>query len=253
MESKINIRRITHLLKYELVLSKQPLLIGILGVVAFILAISAMASSVEPKGLVRVSTMESIYPLLFGLGGAVVTSFSFHRISTKGGALNYLSLPASREEKFLVIFLSTVLIYPLGVTLVFVIGQFIAKLGWTVTGGEFQMYNPFLITDTNLIKNVTLGYFTMHSFYFLGSILFKKYSFLKSTVAFFVLAFVFWLVVAIGLVALVGAAADQNMFTFEFNDQMIQERLGYVVQVVVVSFILGLWGLSFLKFKKKEV
>lgn len=253
MESKFNIRRISHLLKYELVLLKQPLLIGILGVVAFILAISAMASSIEPRGLVKAETMQSIHNLIFGFGGAIITSFSFHRVSTKGGAMNYLALPASREEKFLVIFLSTAVFYPLGVTVVFLFGELIAKLGWMLTGGEFQLYNPFVMTDVNTLKNVTLIYLSVHSFYFLGSILFKKYSFLKSTVAFFVISFMIWLSVIIVFFGIVGSLEEQNMFSFQINDQMIMEKIGYVGQLVTVVFFVGLWGLSFMKFKKKEV
>ncbi|NME70884.1 hypothetical protein [Flammeovirga aprica] len=252
MESKFNVRRITNLLRYELVLSKQPLLIGILGVAAFILAISAMASSVEPRGLVRADTMKTIYILMMSFGAAIITSFSFHRISTKGGAMNYLSLPASREEKFLVIFLSTSFIYPLVVTLIFLKVQAIAKLGWMMTGGEFQLYNPLIINDYETLKYVTLAYFSMHAYYFLGSILFKKYSFLKSTVAFFVLTFVIWLVGVIVFFLVVGTIEAQN-FSFQFNDEIILEKLGFIGQSVIVLIFLGLWALSFLKFKKKEV
>ncbi|KXX70388.1 hypothetical protein [Flammeovirga sp. SJP92] len=253
METKFNLKRISYLLKYELVLLKQPLLLGILGVVAFILAISAMASSIEPRGLVRVDTMKTIYTLIFSFGGAIITSFSFHRVSTKGGAMNYLSLPASREEKFLVIFLSTALAYPLGVSILFVAGQLLAKAGWMMTGGEFQMYNPFAITDANTIKYATLSYLSMHGFYFLGSILFKKYSFLKSTVAFFVISFLTWLVLFIVFVLIAGSLENPDMLSFQINDEVMLQKVGYIGQLIVVVFFVGLWGLSFLKFKKKEV
>lgn len=253
MESKFNLRRISLLLKYELVLLKQPLLIGALGIVAFILAISAMASTIQPRGVVEATTLETIYKLLFWFGGAVVASFSFHRISSKGGALNYLSLPASREEKFLVIFLSTALFYPLGMSLVFLLGESIASLGWMMTGGNFHFYVPFSEMSSTEFSYTMISFLSIQSFYFLGSILFKKYSFLKSTVGFFVLSFVIWIVGIVLFFVFVGEFDKNTQFSFMMDEQTIQEKLGYVAQLIGILFFVGLWVLSFLKFKKKEI
>lgn len=253
MESKFNLRRIGLLLNYELTLLKQPLLIGALGIMAFILAISAMASTVQPRGIVNEDTMRTIYNLLFFFGGAVITSFSFHRISTKGGALNYLSLPASREEKFLVTFLSTALFYPLGMSLVFLSGELVAKVGWMLTGGEFNLYVPFSELSGAEFRYAMISFLSFHSFYFLGSVLFKKYSFLKSTVAFFVLSFMIWILGVIAFFVFVGEFDGNTQFNFSIDEESLKQQLGMAVQGVTILFFIGLWVLSFLKFKKKEV
>lgn len=253
MESKLNIRRVGHLLNYELVLLRQPLLIGAGGIIAFILAISAMASSFEPRGVVNINTMKTIFSLLVSFGGAIMASFSFHRISTKGGALNYLSIPASREEKFLVIFLSTAIFYPLGATIIFLFGELIAQMGWSVTGGDFNMYVPMMEDSFQSLKYALLSFYLMHSFYFLGSIIFKKYSFLKSTVAFFVISFLMWLIGVVIFFLVIGSFGNIASYNFSIDNQTIEQYLGFIGQAIMVIIFVGLWALSFLKFKKKEV
>ncbi|AZQ62783.1 hypothetical protein EI427_11230 [Flammeovirga pectinis] len=254
MESKFNIRRIGLLFKYELALLQHPITVGIIGIVVFILAISALASSIEPWGIVNKNTLGSIYGLMLMLGGAVISSYSFHRVSTKGGALNYLSLPASREEKFLVTFVSTAIIYPLGLTVVFILTEFLATGIWMIIGGNFIMFTLSDMVEQEGLAEFMGSYLFMHAFYFLGAALFKKYAFLKTTVSFFAVSFVLWILgVALFFAFFSNGQFDNTSFDYQFDSTSLEGTIKYIVRTGAVAVTIAMWGIAFLKFKRKEV
>ncbi|NLR90839.1 hypothetical protein [Flammeovirga agarivorans] len=254
MESKFNINRISNLFKYELVLLQQPLLLSVVGFALFIIAICALSSTLEPRGVVTHQTLGTIYGLAIGLGGPIISSFSFHRIATKGGALNYLSLPASREEKFFVTFLSTAFFYPITVTLVFLVVELGAKLVWSLFGGSIFLFTVNDMISAEGLLGFTMSYLFVHSFYFLGSSLFRRYAFLKTTVIGFGLFVGFWVVGVIVFLLFFSNGQFENMdYSLQLDEETLQGTIKYVFQVGVSFTILALWILSFLKFKRAEV
>ncbi|OHX68352.1 hypothetical protein [Flammeovirga pacifica] len=257
MESKFNLQRIANLFKYELVLLKQPLSLSILGFALFIFAICALASTTDPTWVVNEQTLIAIYSLAFTFGVPIITSFSFHRISTKGGAINYLSLPASREEKFLVTFLNTAILFPFGLTLVFIIVEYIIFGIWSVLGGSIGVFLPISLNQgVEGVVYLFITYASVHAFFFFGSSIFRKYAFLKTCVLGFGLITVLFISGVI-ILALVGyslsGAAENFSHSFQFDGSSMQGTLQYISNAVSIVIVLGLWTASYFKFKKAQV
>ncbi|ANQ47755.1 hypothetical protein MY04_0373 [Flammeovirga sp. MY04] len=254
METKLNLQRVTNLFRYELTLLKHPIILAAIGFALFITAICAMASLSDPTGIVSEKTLAGLYGVAFTLGFPIITSFSFHRVSTKGGAINYLSLPASREEKFLVTFLNTAILFPLGLTLLFIIVEYVLMLVWTLFGGEIGVFMPIqLELGLEGIIQVFLSFVGVHSFFFFGSAIFRKYAFLKTCILGFAIITVLSVTGVLIAMAIGATLAGEGGSQSFYWDGSLNGVWQYIANGISLTIVLILWTVSYLKFKRAEV
>lgn len=144
---------------------------------------------------------ESIYiTYVIGLiiAGAIFASFSFEMLSSKDKAIYYLSFPASRLEKLLVVLFYNIIFFTLFYTLIFFI---IKTIYWeyleSLVASDPTLYKMYHIDwkDRNSFMSAFpyffLLFFAVQSFYILGSVYFNRFAFIKTTIAGSVIIFLF--------------------------------------------------------------
>ena len=178
--------------------------LGIYGVLATFMILGNIVFGNDEGQEARMMRYMIVY-VIFTYAGIIFASLAFRGLKDKARRVEYLSLPSSTLEKFLV----NVLIYILGFIVVFPICAQLADLTrigilWPWSGGE-DVPGPinFLPTLHEFATNV--GYpggpgwfeatlwicvFASPALYFLGSIVWPKLSFLKTYAAVYLAEFV---------------------------------------------------------------
>ncbi len=200
------------------------------------------------------------FGICFIVGGMVFASRSFSSMLTPQSSLSTLMVPASQFEKYLYRFLLAVPVYFIMVFLFAVVADWLRVIfvdfnyGISVNSMDWSMV-MFPSDDADdyysgmkFTRSVCIGYLMMQSFYFLGSIVWPKHSFVKT---FLVVGLIFFGYVLWGA---------WIMTTFEVDGMMIPEpswlkdrddviRLFDIISAVIIVFN---YCLAFFRFRESE-
>lgn len=206
------------------------------------------------------------YPLVLFLTGLLTTSYTFRDMHSKSLGYAYLTLPGSRLEKYAAKFLLTSVGMIVGTMVLYFIVSLVSagvtKLAFGVNHGLFNPFEP-------LIWKLIPHYVIAHSLFFLGAVVFKKLSFLKTVLALtvFGIGLNVLIVVVYGLMALFmylgfrkgsgtawsfGWIADWSITGTLENVKRFEVL--YRVLVIFYYFILPpyLWVTGYFRFAEKE-
>lgn len=121
-----------------------------------------------------------VFNLYLFLGGAIITSQSFRDIHAPETAMNWLTLPASKLEKLLVLLWFTSLGYALFLIVFFTLASPVAEgVLRLLFGRNNPLFKPFHLDHFQSIA----GYLLVQSIFFLGSAYFKSHRLLKTFLA----------------------------------------------------------------------
>jgi hypothetical protein len=188
--------------------------------------------------------------------GIILTSSTFAGLHENDRAVQYFLLPASVEEKLIVKLLFTSVVYFCTTSVFFVMALFVSGIIRSgISGIPDILFNPF---NFSIIK-VLSGYIFFHSIYFLGSLLFKKNSLIKTTLSF--IAFSIGVLVLLRI-SIFGLSASFQIISFgimnffnEFNKLSYDSGNGFkfILKISVYLIPVALYLMSYFKLKSIEV
>ncbi len=112
--------------------------------------------------------------------GLFFTSSIFAGLHKSDENVSYLLIPASTEEKYLSKLLLTTLFYFIySIAIITIVSLLVSISNWIFFRGEFVVFNPF----ENGILKILWAYVYFTSIYFFGSLIFKKYYFIKTSLS----------------------------------------------------------------------
>jgi hypothetical protein len=184
--------------------------------------------------------------------GIVFTSSAFNFIHNRERAVQFLLLPASIEEKFLVKFLFSSLVYFICSIVLFLSASLISSvLKFALTGSS-----PVLSSLSNFnILNYLMPYIFFHSAFFFGSIFFKKNSFIKTLLSF--LVFLIFMMITLKITTFIFSLAIPEIFNlFKYFGSGFDKSgtvFGVLSQILLFSLPVVFYSLTYVKLKKIEV
>lgn len=198
------------------------------------------------------------------LGGNLFASSAFSQYSNPESGIPAVTLPASRPEKFLVIFFTSLFFVTLFVVLFWQLHFLIVELAnqrlfasSDFSGGRIYHKMSFY-SGTGVY--FTAWYFIIYTGVFLGSIYFPKNSFVKS-VAILLLLTIMAFFLHYGLAY--HFTSSPSLWTFPFSSWNIVQNKEYTVDFpeavgklmwpFLVILVLGFWYTAYVRFKEKEI
>jgi hypothetical protein len=121
-----------------------------------------------------------VFMLYLFLGGAIITSHSFRDLHAPETTMNWLTVPASKLEKLLVMLWFTSLGYALFLIVLFTLASPVVEgVLRLFFGRNNPLFRPFQVDHFQSIA----GYMLVQSLFFLGSAYFKSHPFIKTFLA----------------------------------------------------------------------
>lgn len=204
------------------------------------------------------------YAIALFVFGCVGASMMFSDLRTRQGRIHLLMMPANSSEKFISRGIIFVILLPIIFYLCMCVGESLRCLIESVIIGDNKNTAPvtplyaifwhreimaYYISETHPVLFTAMwvvGYFLVQSFFVLGSVIWPKASFLKSTVVFTGLIFFFFGVTA--------------WCAFEWgNDKYFDERTWLQQNIIYVFFWLECaaclynWGMAWLRLRETDV
>ncbi len=258
MNNLLNPRRFWWLLKFEYNQKGKSLLMSaglIMGLM--LLLMLPMLGSSSYRDIFHLLHILAFFVAVL-MGGSLFTNLSFLEYGSSLKGIAAIMIPASRTEKFLLALLINIL---------FVTGFLV--LYWNLHHWLIDLTNQNLSPESRryqyIPSNVTVFlsycYFLLQAVIFLGSIYFTRNSFIKTVGVFFV----FGLIIYFFHFMLVNSFSDNsaNLMTFPFTAWQIWKGKSYFVDfpkalewvkwAILVSFVIGLWYVAFVRLKEKEI
>ena len=167
----LSLKRIYLLLRNDLLAIYRKFFIIIGSISVFMIALGLLAGGIDSH------VYGIFFLLILFLGGYLFTSFSFMELHSQHMNIYYLTIPASRFEKFIAKLVETTLFYIVFVMIIhFALSVVIYIFSLMKESARAEIFNPF-----NMY--VWLGiavYVVTQSFFFLGAVYFKKMNFFKT-------------------------------------------------------------------------
>lgn len=197
---------------------------------------------------------------LIGLfvSGGVFANHMFASLSNPEGGMWYLAIPAKASEKVI----AAIVLSALGFLFIYLLVFYFANSIYLLFTNEFQL-KSLLRLSKNSFYHVFFLFFSFNGFVLLGSVLFNRYSFIKTILA-GVLLFVlvgyingFILSVLLPHVPIVSSIIFDN-FLFTHQGENIKVILDSRADWIVIVFVRGilpisLWVSVWLQLKEKEL
>jgi len=243
--------------RFILLLRRQQMLMA----KSWIIALSAMIGAIIFIAFLNLITAQNDAWLnvfdkfgvfAFVVMGLVIASTAFSEMGTYARSLQYITLPASRFEKFFAAWLSTSVIYIITATIALIIGSIImAVLSVIIFDGNFILFNPITIRYAEAV----LAFFVAHTAFFLGAVWFRKVVFFKTLLTMFVINVInniwigIWVMLIINPFKLALGSDSYMQETTIFSEPYLKYYvIGYFV-LISVFFLYVAW----LRFKEREV
>lgn len=225
-------------------------LISVAGSIIFIAFMSLLFSRNDGW----LSVFNSFGVIAFFITGLVFSSLSFSEMGTYTRSLQYVTLPASRLEKFFAAWLISSVFYFIAATIMLMVSSaFVGMLSALIFKGNFLMFQPFTIH----FGETALAYFIAHSIFFLGATWFRKAAFFKTLLTMFVLNIIsqvwwfIWIVIIINPFRLM--TNKDNLYLpfeqFSRMEPMIKNTIIGSFVTLAVIFLITAW----VRFKEREV
>jgi hypothetical protein len=200
MNQVFNFQRFARLVNRNWADNKKRYVLSILAFIGLLSLWYMFLLMVENNPVFRVEFQVGVYFFCLYLGGAIFASQYFRDLGSKSKGINYLMTPASILEKFLcsllygivmLFIVLTLAFYFVDVIIISVSNMINESLGKPLPRSEVA--NVFVAHKSNkdLPAYLFLAFLAIQSFFLLGSVYFKNYSFIKTAIAFFILFIVF--------------------------------------------------------------
>lgn len=176
--SGFSTQRVLMVTKRFWVLNQKKWLIGFAGGVG-ILVIIYLLNSVGPTANINSGiAVVGIGLTLYKFGGYFLTSGIFNEVGKKSSASQMLTLPASTLEKLVSGWFLSYFLYTIFVVGLLYILSIVFEINPNLT--TLQLNDPLVNMSNVYFLDVLLTYTAVHSVFFLGSIYFDGYNFLKT-------------------------------------------------------------------------
>ena len=203
-----------------------------------------------------------LFCLLLGVGGIRFTARIFHEIHHPATGMHYLHIPASRLEKFLLNWTLTLFCYPAICLLLYYGGTLFGNLIEPLIP-SFLYYRTIDISSLfpkTGFEKLIWQYLFCHTFFFLGSLIFKKHPTTKTIVSLILFGIGISIFEVIMAKLLWGGSGDISI-TFDHDkfrlltttvteEAVLLKWLNYLLSAIVVLFF---WTVSYFKLKEKQV
>jgi hypothetical protein len=219
-----NISRVRQLLKNEWVLNKKNYLLGsvLISIILTIIFIGLARESYAYRD--EGEQFLSYFFCLVSLG-ALITNLFFQDLKTKESSIHYLLQPATHFEKLFTKWLYTfffftivfnILFYSIDIIYVYYCNINITPSEWRDKNKPLSVLKPF----GAIWSIATLIYLLINAIYISGTVFFKKYAFVKTSILMLGLSLIFY----ISLEKFVQGKVASEHYDFEFVEFHIQKE-----------------------------
>ena len=170
--------RLAQFMRRQATLYLQPALLAAGAVLGAMLIISLIVAMLKPE---NVAGLAGLYQAVFFLAGFVFASQIFGELHSPQQSYAYLTLPVSTPEKLVGSWILSSLVY---VVVYWVAVFLIFALACAVGNG---MFSPFELFSNDFLRAVGT-FLVMQTVFLLGACYFRKFNFLKTVFALFVVA-----------------------------------------------------------------
>ncbi|MEO1518011.1 MAG: hypothetical protein AAFV95_23515 [Bacteroidota bacterium] len=253
-----NPKRFGQLLRRDLFFaSKRVLLIGA-GIFTFLVLFALGSFWHRDNDLMEFH--QRFFPIILLAGGILFTSSIFREAHQNQSGQIYLTLPASTLEKLLSkLLLSSVIFCVVVTTAYWLTSLLIGAMGSLIFGIDLPSFVPYDYYNRRFI----VLFLILQSFFFLGAISFRRYSWVKTGLTAFVTAIVMVLIFAL-IARLIfwdlfnGWAISryevEKVVPSEGFDNFARFQLRHILNFLLYGVTpLLLWTVSFFKLKEKEI
>lgn len=258
MNQLLSVRRFGLLLKLYIAHNGKSLLLSAGLIIGLMLLLMApLAATTRFSQIAELFHVLALF-LCVMLGGNLFASTAFSEYSNSGSGISAIMIPASRLEKFLVILLVSLSLVTLFIVLFWQFHHWFIELANQNLTGDGRKY--FAIPSDPMIY-LTYCYFLLFGVVFLGSVYFPKNSFIKSAAVFVVMAMItfllhYWL-------ANHFTSYPSFLLTVPFSGWKINanreywvdfpDPVGNMVWGFLVTLIVGLFCIAYVRLKEKEI
>ena len=186
--------------------------------------------------------------------GTLYASQYFNDLGSRAKASNFLLVPASAFEKvlcsltytvvfFIIVF--TAAYYLIDILMLTISNNFVTKNKHAEQGTINVFQSGFFILRENLKINALLFFLAIQSAFLLGSVYFKKYSFLKTIISCFVVYFFLFGVTYLLCRPLFPGGRDEVRIP-----SWVEQAFGILLMYVIAPLF---WMLTYFRLKQKQV
>jgi ABC-type transport system involved in multi-copper enzyme maturation permease subunit len=249
-----SMKRFSLLLQRQKMLNLKTWLIAMISVAGFNMFIAFLTQMTSAVLDVGMKPFENFGIVAFVIMGLVFGSLAFSEMGTYAKSLQYVTLPASRFEKFFTAWLVTSVLYIIfAVVTLFATSLVMTLISMGLYDGSFIVFNPFTVS----FGKAVIAFFIAHSFFFLGAVWFRKAAFFKTLLSLFVINIILnvWMTILFFLVINpFKLFAKMGQVVYNFDGMVVSEQL---ISWVVLGYfsILGMFMLfiAWVRFKEREV
>lgn len=191
--------------------------------------------------------------VIFVLTGSIFSSISFSDLKTKLGRTSSLMLPALASEKYFARFIITVPFFIVAFFIAVIIADFlrimIVSLLLFVTSGSYDLqlldYSSLYCDETSSAMAI---YFISMSFYWLGSVLWPKNSFIKTFAAMSLLQAFY----SLALIILYHIIIGNRYYNLSFLNELDLSPITLLWCIAVVFCTIN-YGIAYMRLKETEI
>lgn len=200
MNNYFSFQRLGLLIKKQFLENVKLYLYGTLALLGLLIIVTFLWIEIGGKSY-NEDTLLGLYLIGLFISGALFASFSFSMLGNKDKGIYWLSLPASHAEKLLSVLFYNVIVFTIVYTLCYLLVSKIAAMYVTELVQQHSERYHFYRTnwskthgaDWDGLIAFLYAFFAVQALYLLGSVYFKKFSFVFTTAvgALLVIAFTF--------------------------------------------------------------
>lgn len=203
----------------------------------------------------------AVFTALFFVFGTIAASLMFSNMKSKESRISTLMYPATQLEKYL----SRWIIYVPGFIIVFFIFAFVADFARYLIFLPFLGDRPIILhpvslsdlremfpSDTEELEILTGVFLVLQSFFVLGSSIWPRNSFIKTSIALFVLGTLYTLVIT-WIFQLLFMDSEVNVRTGAFDGEFYKGKLLFIQWSFVTVVCVANYVISYFRFKENEI
>ena len=169
--------------------------------------------------------------LIFFIFSVAIASRFSDNFKTRPRKIEFLLTPASQFEKFLSFMIQAFIIVPILYTIAIFFAQYIAILLVAIFRLSAPVWTvPFSVVeiDTDFLAAFSISYFGSVAYYILGSTIWPRNSFLKTTAVTFAIGLVYTLLITISITSI----AIQKLFIMNARELSLLHNIGSIAWTV---------------------
>ena len=250
MDTVFNIKRFGNLFKREFTYTWKTFLYVITGLIVYFIAAKLLDSMWQFQ-------LMNLLPII-GIALTICGVSFINKNLNNTNFIPFLTTPASNFEKWLLIWTKSTLIMPILIISTILLLSYISPI---------QLADRLMTTKYILEKILAL--FTFQSIFFLGYIYFRERALVKSAIAITVLFLLVYLISKVIIKQfypeIIGVRESLDIFSILNFDGFYMRETGSYVEtgtttiyeicswIIKLIFPFGLWALSYIRFREKEI